>query len=115
MKPLIMTFVCEHNKKKQYEIKPYFQLVKLTHNCFAYSDVISFFKVIPQSNYNILTVLLLLFNPNLTLPIWQNMYRPLKTVALLVEPGHKKMKHDAITLPSAIYIKNRIWIIIHVY
>ena len=41
MKPLIMTIVCEHNKKKQYEIEPYFQLVKLTHNCFAYSDVIS--------------------------------------------------------------------------
>ena len=76
LKPLIMTIVCEHNKKERYEIKPYFQVVKLKHNCYAFSDVISLPAYIQghsevkiQHSYS---SLITMFNQNLTLPIWQN-------------------------------------------
>ena len=73
---ITMTMVCDLNHKSRYIIKPFFQIIKLKHNCHAFSDVITlpaYFQGHSQAHIaNTHESLVSVFNQSMILPIWKN-------------------------------------------
>ena len=73
---ITMTMVCDLNHKSRYIIKPFFKIIKLKHNCHAFSDVITlpaYFQGHSQAHIaNTHESLVSIFNQSMILPIWKN-------------------------------------------
>ena len=93
--PITMTMVCGLNKRERYIIKPFFQIIKLKHNCHAFSDVITlpaYFQGHSDTHIeNEYSSLVTIFNQTLTPHIWKTIDKD-DDYNVNLPPHLKKMK-----------------------
>ena len=115
--PITMTMVCGLNKKERYIIKPFFQIIKLKHNCHAFSDVITlpaYFQGHSDTHIeNEYSSLVTIFNQSLTPHIWKTIDKD-DDYNVNLPPHLKKMKdihlrHFVENMDTHTFIKPNSW------